>query len=94
MVTVEIDGVGTVELDDSFSDLSPEEQQKTINEISARQRNVRSTDLEKASAIASGFNVGALADVLGLPVDFVNAGLNKIGFGIKSFFIDIASTPR
>jgi len=83
MVTVEIDGVGTVELDDSFSDLSPEEQQKTINEISARQRNVKSTDLEKASAIASGFNVGALADVLGLPVDFVNAGLNKIGFGSK-----------
>ena len=81
MVTVEIDGVGTVELDDSFSELSPEEQQKTVNEISAKQRNLKSTDLEKASAIASGFNVGALADVLGLPVDFVNAGLNKIGFG-------------
>ena len=32
MVIVEIDGVGTVELDDSFNELSPEEQQKTVNE--------------------------------------------------------------
>jgi hypothetical protein len=81
MVIVEIDGVGTVELDDSFSDLSPEEQQKTINEISARQSKPKSSGLQKASAAAKGFNVGALADVLGLPVDFVNAGLNQIGLG-------------
>ena len=81
MVIVEIDGVGTVELDDSFSKLSPEEQQKTVNEISAGQSNPKSSGLQKASAAAKGFNVGALADVLGLPVDFVNAGLNKIGFG-------------
>jgi len=94
MVIVEIDGVGTVELDDSFSELSPEEQQKTVNEISARQSNPKSSgmmdtirsvvydkDVQKAGAAAKGFNVGALADVLGLPVDFVNAGLNKIGFG-------------
>ena len=81
MVIVEIDGVGTVELDDSFSKLSPEEQQKTVNEISARQSNPKSSGLQKASAAAKGFNVGALADVLGLPVDFVNAGLNKIGLG-------------
>ncbi len=81
MVIVEIDGVGTVELDDSFSELSPEEQQKTVNEISARQSNPKSSGLQKASAAAKGFNVGALADVLGLPVDFVNAGLNQIGLG-------------
>jgi len=81
MVIVEIDGVGTVELDDSFSELSPEEQQKTINEISARQSKPKSSGLQKASAAAKGFNVGALADVLGLPVDFVNAGLNQIGLG-------------
>lgn len=81
MVIVEIDGVGTVELDDSFSKLSPDEQQKTVNEISAGQINPKSSGLQKASAAAKGFNVGALADVLGLPVDFVNAGLNKIGFG-------------
>ena len=81
MVIVEIDGVGTVELDDSFSELSPEEQQKTVNEISARQSKPKSSGLQKASAAAKGFNVGALADVLGLPVDFVNAGLNQIGLG-------------
>lgn len=81
MVIVEIDGVGTVELDDSFSELSPEEQQKTVNEISAKQGNPKSSGLQKASAAAKGFNVGALADVLGLPVDFVNAGLNQIGLG-------------
>jgi len=94
MVIVEIDGVGTVELDDSFSELSPEEQQKTVNEISARQSNPKSSgmmdtirsvvydkDVQKAGAAAKGFNVGALADVLGIPVDIVNAGLNQIGFG-------------
>ena len=81
MVIVEIDGVGTVELDDSFSELSPEEQQKTVNEISARQSNPKSSGLQKVNAAAKGFNVGALADVLGLPVDFVNAGLNQIGLG-------------
>ena len=36
MVEVEIDGVGVVELDDSFIELSAQDKQKTINEISAK----------------------------------------------------------
>tara|TARA_Y100000114_G_C11758510_1_gene328222 strand:- start:4 stop:2643 length:2640 start_codon:yes stop_codon:yes gene_type:complete len=86
MVTVEIDGVGTVELDDSFSDLSPEEQQKTVNEISAKFKTRRSTDLQKAEAAAKGFNVGSLSDVLGFPVDLVNTGLGVVGLGSEAPF--------
>lgn len=81
MVEVEIDGVGVVELDDSFTKLSPQDQQKTVNEISARHNRRRSTDIQKASAAAKGFNVGALSDVVGFPVDLVNAGLSTIGLG-------------
>ena len=86
MVTVEIDGVGTVELDDSFSNLSPDEQQKTVNEISAKFKPRRSTDLQKAEAAAKGFNVGTLSDVLGFPVDLVNTGLGVVGLGSKAPF--------
>lgn len=81
MVEVEIDGVGVVELDDSFTKLSPQDQQKTVNEISARHNRRRSTDIQKASAAAKGFNVGALSDVVGFPVDLINAGLSRIGLG-------------
>lgn len=81
MVEVEIDGVGVVELDDSFTKLSPQDQQKTVNEISARHNRRRSTDIQKASAAAKGFNVGALSDVVGFPVDLINAGLSTIGLG-------------
>ena len=73
MVEVEIDGVGVIELDDSFNELSSEEKQKTINEISAKFKARRSTDLQKAEAAAKGFNVGVLSDVLGLPVTAVKA---------------------
>ena len=86
MVTVEIDGVGTVELDDSFSNLSPDEQQKTVNEISAKFKPRRSTDLQKAEAAAKGFNVGTLSDFLGFPVDLVNTGLGVVGLGSKAPF--------
>jgi hypothetical protein len=86
MVTVEIDGVGTVELDDSFSNLSPDEQQKTVNEISAKFKPRRSTDLQKAEAAAKGFNVGTLSDFLGGPVDLVNLGLGAVGLGTEAPF--------
>jgi hypothetical protein len=94
MVTVEIDGVGTVELDDSFSDLSPEEQQKTVNEISVKFKGRRSTDLQKVGAAAKGFNVGALSDVLGYPVDLVNLGLSAVGLGTEAPFAGSESIRR
>jgi hypothetical protein len=83
MIKVEIDGVGVVELDDSFSELSPAEQQKTVNEISTKHAPRRSSDLEKAGAVAAGFNTGALADTFGWPVDLVNAGLSAVGLGTE-----------
>ena len=86
MVEVEIDGVGIVELDDSFNKLSSEDKQKTINEISAKFKVQKSTDLQKANAAAQGFNVGALSDVLGFPADVVNTGLGVIGLGTDAPF--------
>tara|TARA_R100001163_G_scaffold27533_2_gene22275 strand:+ start:5796 stop:8495 length:2700 start_codon:yes stop_codon:yes gene_type:complete len=86
MVEVEIDGIGVVELDDSFTELSKEDQQKTINEISAKVGTRKSSDLAKASAYAKGFNVGSLSDVLGFPVDLVNTGLGVVGLGSETPF--------
>lgn len=86
MIKVEIDGVGIVELDDSFSELSPAEQQKTVNEISAKYTPRRSSDLDKAGAVAKGFNTGFLADTFGAPVDLVNAGLSVVGLGTEAPF--------
>jgi hypothetical protein len=86
MVEVEIDGVGVVELDDSFIELSAQDKQKTINEISAKFKPRRSTDLQKAEAAAKGFNVGTLSDFLGGPVDLVNLGLGAVGLGTEAPF--------
>ena len=86
MIKVEIDGVGIVEFDDSFSELSPAEQQKTVNEISAKYTPRRSSDLDKAGAVAKGFNTGFLADTFGAPVDLVNAGLSVVGLGTEAPF--------
>lgn len=86
MVEYEIDGIGVVELDDSFTELSKEDQQKTINEISAKVGTRKSSDLAKASAYAKGFNVGSLSDVLGFPVDLVNTGLGVVGLGSETPF--------
>ena len=86
MIKVEIDGVGVVELDDSFSELSPAEQQKTVNEISTKHAPRRSSDLDKAGAVAKGFNTGFLADTFGTPVDLVNAGLSAVGLGTEAPF--------
>lgn len=86
MIKVEIDGVGIVEFDDSFRELSPAEQQKTVNQISAKYTPRRSSDLDKAGAVAKGFNTGFLADTFGAPVDLVNAGLSAVGLGTEAPF--------
>ena len=94
MIKVEIDGVGIVELDDSFSELSPAEQQKTVNEISTKYTPRRSSDLDKAGAVAKGFNTGFLADTFGAPVDLVNAGLSAVGLGTEAPFGGSESIKR
>lgn len=77
MIIVEIDGVGEVEFDDTFETLSPVEQQKAVNEVKERYVSQDSTATQIANAAAKGFNVG-VADVLGGPVDLVNAGLQQL----------------
>ena len=62
MAKVEIEGVGVVEVDDSFRDLSIADQQKTINEIRDAKLNRPSSLAEVISAPARGLNVGVLSD--------------------------------
>jgi len=97
MATVEIDGVGVVELDDSFLELSEADQKNTIDEIFAKHSSASkpkprlspvaakaletSSGLEKANAMAKAVNTGFLADMLGAPVDFANTLLSAVGLG-------------
>ncbi len=98
MARVEIEGVGIVEVDDSFRDLSKADQQKTIGEIRDAKLNKASSFFEVISAPARGFNVGLLADTLGFPVDLMNflvetadVGLEKLG--IPEDFIQPSKAP-
>ena len=98
MARVEIEGVGIVEVDDSFRDLSLADQQKTIGEIRDAKLNKASSFSEVISAPARGFNVGFLADTLGAPVDLMNflvetadVGLEKLG--VPEDFIEPSEAP-
>ena len=77
MARIRIEGVGIVEVDDSFKDLSTAEQQQTVAEIKQAKLSQPSSALQVASAGGKGFNVGLLADTLGAPVDLVNWLLKK-----------------
>jgi len=98
MARVEIEGVGVVEVDDSFRNLSTDDQQKTISEIRNAKLNQSSSFSEVISAPARGFNVGFLADSLGAPVDLMNflvksadVGLEKLG--VPEDFIQPSDAP-
>jgi hypothetical protein len=70
MPTIEIDGVGRVELEDSFTSLAPEEQHKIIEEISGRGASSKAPDTSFGSAFQYGIdapleNLGKTADALG-----------------------------
>lgn len=89
-VKVQIDGVGLVELDDQFRDLSPEEQQATVNEIAAKHS---SRPIDKVESNVTGQTLtGAyegIANIAGAPVDIV-AEL----FGIEDAFGGSKSIER
>ena len=57
MVTINIDGLGSIKVDDSFKNMSPEDQQKIVDEIynSSQQRN----------AMAQPQSQGYFAETLG-----------------------------
>lgn len=70
MPIIEIDGVGKVELDNSFTSLAPEEQHKIIEEISGRGASSKAPDTSFGSAVRYGIdapleNLGKTADALG-----------------------------
>lgn len=98
MARVEIEGVGVVEVDDSFRKLSEADQQKTVNEIRNAKLNEPSSFFESESAFFKGFNVGILSDFLGAPVDITNfliksadVGLEKLG--VPQDFIQPSDAP-
>ena len=76
-VTVEIDGVGRVELGDEFKAMAPEQQQKTIEEIVASVRRGNAPDVGQAESFARG-----TADMLSFgTADEITAGLSS-GLGL------------
>lgn len=72
-ITVQIDGVGKVQLDDSFKDLSPEQQQSTVDEIA----NHPAAQASSAAApqASSNFDLKTLKDV-------AKSGLSGLGQGV------------
>jgi hypothetical protein len=64
---VQIDGVGTVELDDSFKSLPPDQQQATINEIAASHGGASSDqpDTQSGQPAPQGFTDEQKASILG-----------------------------
>ena len=59
MAQIQIDGVGVVEVDDSFLDLSPEEQQKVVDRIKA--------ESQQGSATPNQAPVGGSGDISARP---------------------------
>jgi hypothetical protein len=96
MATLEIQGIGRVQVDDSFKTLPPDKQQQVVAEIvgkvgGARVGKVVNTaaemqptkterGMQEAARVFSQPNQ-MIADVVGAPVDVVNWGLRQIGVG-------------
>jgi hypothetical protein len=77
MLTIEIEGVGRVQLDGSFRSLPPEEQERTVNEIIQQHRSANQPAQEDSArglveAGAGGFNEG-LMDLVGTPGNILAA---------------------
>lgn len=83
-VTVEIDGVGEVEFDDDFKDLTREQQQRLINRIAREREGLEGKNKKNAD---DGYNVsGLLRTAIGQGAalgfgDEIEAGL-RTGFGL------------
>ncbi|NNM74739.1 hypothetical protein [Enterovirga aerilata] len=96
MATLEIGG-RRVEVGDAFLKLSPEDQQRTVDEI-ATSLNITggpskeapdagrapNAAYEAADAAASGFNDSVLARGLGWPVDIATSFINDVGAFVKN----------
>lgn len=76
---IRVNGV-VVEVDPNFSNLSPEDQAATVDEIA---RQMAATD-QKDPNTKMGFLNKGIANVLGAPVDIVTSGLNAVGMDIQN----------
>ena len=54
MVEVEVDGIGTIELEDSFLKLSKKDQQNFINKIVSDRKNPKKEELSLGDSLAGG----------------------------------------
>ena len=80
MVEVEVDGIGTIQLDDSFLQLSKEEQQKFINKIASDRKAIKKEELSLGDSLAGGARALGQGVTLGFG-DEIEAGL-RTGFGL------------
>ncbi len=80
MVEVEVDGIGTIQLDDSFLQLSKEEQQNFINKIASDRKAIKKEELSLGDSLAGGARALGQGVTLGFG-DEIEAGL-RTGFGL------------
>lgn len=84
MIEIEIDGVGTVEVDDSFKDLTKRQQQEFVNRIAKERQSVESKNKRKGGDDGYAANLARTALGQGLLLGFgdeIEAGL-RTGFGL------------
>jgi len=79
MVEVEVDGIGTIELEDSFLKLSKKDQQSFINKIVSNRNNPKKEELSLGDSLAGGARAVGQGLSLGFG-DEIEAGL-RTGFG-------------
>ena len=79
MVEVEVDGIGTIELEDSFLKLSKKDQQSFINKIVSNRKNPKKEELSLGDSLAGGARAVGQGLSLGFG-DELEAGL-RTGFG-------------
>lgn len=84
-VTIDVDGIGQIQMGPEFNRLSPEEQQAAVEEIAANYTPPEPTgyDATQVSQGLSGVNEG-LASTLGMPVDLATMALNAVPAGIDA----------
>ena len=80
MVEVEVDGIGTIELEDSFLKLSKKDQQNFINKIVFDRKNPKKEELSLGDSLAGGARAVGQGLSLGFG-DEIEAGL-RTGFGL------------
>lgn len=84
MPTLNIEGVGRVRVDDSFTSMSPEEQSRAVDEIASSMKGALPTDQPETGAIEAS-NVGVLSGLTGNFGDEIMAGaMTPIEMGMQA----------